>query len=234
MKYPKRKIWIWKEDFKLAFIRLHLNSITAFRSAVRVTIIGTYYILISLRQPFGGAPFPSVFAVINDLITDTINDLLECEEWDHETNYSDLANKIPREKYLDDDIPFHAARESVKFTITEYRKTDVYVDDIITVSVDSRKNLRRITRAPITIIHAIADISLANHTTVRRNDIVAEDKMEAEGAAKEEKICLGWLLNTRTLSVKLPKHKAIAWTSQIKDTLQNTTVSNKNLQSILG
>ncbi len=41
---------------------------------------------------------------------------------------------------------------------------------------------------------------------IKRKDIVSDDKMEAEGYAEEEKICLGWLLNTRSLLVKLPSH----------------------------
>ena len=45
---------------------------------------------------------------------------------------------------------------------------------------------------------------------------------------------MGWLLNTRKLLVKLPAHKAIAWTSQINNTLGNRSVSNKELQLILG
>ena len=122
---------------------------------------------------------------------------------------------------------------SVKATATDYGKADVYVDDTITIEVD-KGNLRRITRAPITVMHAVVDRASYDSTSIKRKDIVADDKMEAEGAAKEQKICLGWLLNTRELSVKLSTHKAIAWTSQIDKALGSSTVSNKELQSILG
>ena len=67
-----------------AFRRFHLNSLTALRSAVRVQLNDTYLILISLRQSFGGAPCLLEFAVIANLITDAINDLLECDNWDHD------------------------------------------------------------------------------------------------------------------------------------------------------
>ena len=83
-------------------------------------------------------------------------------------------------------------------------------------------------------MHAVADGSTMNGTNIKRKGLVAEDKMEAEGAAEEEEICLGWLLNTRELLVRLPTHKAIAWTSQIDNTLNNSSVSNKEVQSILG
>ena len=53
-KHPQRRSWIRKEGFKSAFRILHFDSITAFRSSVRVKLDGTYYILLSLRQPFGG------------------------------------------------------------------------------------------------------------------------------------------------------------------------------------
>ena len=58
--------------------------------------------------------------------------------------------------------------------------------------------------------------------------------MIAEGAAEEKKICLGWLLDTRRLLVSLPDHKTIAWTAQIDTILNQQTVSEKELSSILG
>ena len=66
------------------------------------------------------------------------------------------------------------------------------------------------------------------------NNIIATDKMIAEGAAEEKKICLGWLLDTRRLLVSLPDHKTIAWTAQIDTILNQQTVSEKELSSILG
>ena len=83
-------------------------------------------------------------------------------------------------------------------------------------------------------MHAVADNTKATELTVERKNTVAEDKMIAEGAAEERKICLGWLLDIRSLRVQLPRHKVIAWKHQINTLLLNTTVSNKELQSILG
>ena len=66
------------------------------RSAVRVELNGNWYLLLSLRQPFGGSPCPSEFAVVVDIVTDTINDLLEDEEWDYKNVYSKAADDIPK------------------------------------------------------------------------------------------------------------------------------------------
>jgi len=88
-RYPYRRIWLRKKDFKSAFRRLHLNAILALRSATVVEIKKIQYIIISLRIPFGGSPCPSVFSALSDLITDLINDLLEDPNWDQNKIFSE-------------------------------------------------------------------------------------------------------------------------------------------------
>ena len=135
---------------------------------------------------------------------------------------------------LPDEIPFHQARDiSVKIHVAPKGKADVYVDEIITIAADIKDNLERITKAPVTVMHAVADNAKATGK-IKRNDIVALDKMLGEGAPEEEKICLGWILNTRSLQVRLPSHKAVAWTSQINSILNGRSVSSKDLESVLG
>ena len=85
LKYPKKKIWLRKEDFKSAYRRLHLSAATAWKSAVRVKIKGIFYILVSLRLPFGGAPCPSDFCLVSDVITDPINNLPALPTWNPKT-----------------------------------------------------------------------------------------------------------------------------------------------------
>ena len=145
-----------------------------------------------------------------------------------------MIHEIPKPIPLPDNIPFAEAKDmSVNIPLEEGGKTDVYVDDFITIGPDIDDTLDRITRTPITVIHAIADNS-ASSKTVPRDDIVAIDKMKAEGAAEERKICLGWMIDTKKLLVSLPDHKTIGWISQIDAILHNKTVSEKDLASILG
>ena len=73
---------------------------------------------------------------------------------------------------------------------------DVYVDDIITIAADLGDNLERITKAPVTVMHAVADNATRTNEGIKRSDILAEDKIQAEGAAEEVKICLGLILDT--------------------------------------
>ena len=185
-------------------------------------------------MPFGGAPCPSEFALAADLIADTINDLLDDKNWKHEEVYSDMIHEIPNPIPLPDNIPYAEARDmTINIPVGKNGKTDVYVDDFITIGPDIDDTLDRIIKAPATVIHAIADNSI-NSNKIPKDDILAIDKMKAEGAAEERKICLGWMLDTRRLLVSLPDHKTIGWKSQIDSLLKQKSASEKDLASILG
>ena len=109
----------------------------------------------------------------------------------------------------------------------------MYVDDFIAIGPDIDDVLDRITKAPATVIHTIADNSLSSHL-IPRDDIIAIDKMKAEGAAEERMICSGWMIDTRRLLVSLPDHKTTGWISRIDSLLENQTAGEKELASILG
>ena len=232
--FPKKKILIRKDDWKSAYRRTHLNAKSCLSSAVRVKIREIWLILISLRLPFGGSPCPNFFCLITDIITDTINDLLQCKDWDHKTVKSDFVNFIPEMSSVDDSVPFAQSRDlSVDIPIETCGKSDVFIDDVISVCVDLDDNVERLTAAPCTVIHAVSH-KATNTFDVERDDMLEIDKTNAEGAPSEEKICLGLLLDTRRLLVKLPFHKAVAWTSQINSVLSSKSVGSKKLQSVMG
>jgi hypothetical protein len=232
--YPGKKIWLRKEDFKSAYRHMHLNAKTAFQTSVRVKLKGKYYILVSLRLPFGGSPCPSDFCLISDVITDTINDLLACKEWDLRKVKSDYVQKIPDPRPLPEEIPFGEARElSVSLQDQPCAKADCFVDDIMSVTVDKGDNLLRLATAPCMVIHAIGH-SATGSTHLKRQDLISEEKNVAEGAPEEEKICLGWTFNTRRLTVALPTHKYEAWDNQLQNIIAAKSIKFKLLESILG
>lgn len=84
------------------------------------------------------------------------------------------------------------------------------------MGVDIEDNSERITKAPITVLDAVADDATLD-CDILRDDLLADDKTQIKGIPKEIKICLGWTLNTRTLSVNLPDHKKISWLDQIDE-----------------
>ena len=233
-RHPDKKIWIRKEDLKSAYRRMHIDSPSAFASAVRVKLKQTWYILLSMRLPFGGSSCPREFCILSDLLADLINDLLSCKEWDETKIRSNYVTKIPAPVEMDQAIPFARSRELiVSLPIEDHGKSDVFIDDLISVAVDLNNNLKRLSAAPCTVIHAVAhEAESGSH--VKRDNMIADDKNDAEGAPEESKICLGWLLDTRKLLVSLPFHKATAWSNQIENMMLQKSVSEKLLASVLG
>ena len=230
---PKKKIWIRKEDFKSAYRRIHLNMETVVKTATKVKLEGKEFVALSLRLPFGGSPCPPDFCVFSDMITDTIIDLMQCEDWNPKSASSEFVKLVPEPKPLDSNIPFEQAREMSVHLPVEDLKADVFIDNIILVAVDKEDNLDRVIAAPCTVIHAVADKAIGE-THIPCLNLLALDKNEAKGAPEEVKICLGWKVNSRTLMVSLPDHKFIAWSKQIEDTISHKSASNKQLESILG
>ena len=144
-----------------------------------------------------------------DLLADTINDLLEDNTWNEHDTFSTMAYDIPKPVQFPDDNPYVQAKPmTVDIPVSPCGKSDVYLDDFITVGPDIENCLDRITKAPITVIHTVADNSHVSNS-IPRDDIVAIDKMIAEGAAEERKICLGWMIDSRRLRVSLPDRKMI-------------------------
>jgi hypothetical protein len=84
----------------------------------------------------------------------------------------------------------------------------------MSMTVDMDNNLTRLATAPCTVIHAMAHIARGS-THLPRQDLISDEKNEAEGTLEEKKICLGWTFNTRSLLISLPKHKFEAWDDQV-------------------
>ena len=83
-------------------------------------------------------------------------------------------------------------------------------------------------------MHAISHKADPNFNSIPCQNLIAEDKNEAEGAAEEVKIILGWTINSRLLIASLPEHKYKAWSSQVQPFLSRSTSNAKDLRSILG
>ena len=233
--YPNKRIWIRKEDAKSAYRRMHVSAATALKAGVQLKIDGITFLLLSLRLPFGGSPCPAEFCLLSDIITDVINDLMACKDWDPRSVHSDYVTKIPASKSLPTLIPFAPAKEmSVQLPDDEDCKSDVFIDDIITVGVDINDNLQRITAAPCTVMHAIAHKATNDETFVPRQNLIADDKNEAEGAPEEVKIVLGWEIDSRRLLVRLPYHKFKAWSSQVQTFITRKSTNLDDLRSVIG
>ncbi len=58
--------------------------------------------------------------------------------------------------------------------------------------------------------------------------------MKSEGGLVKSKVILGWHFNFWTLTVTLPEHKHIAWSTEICKMLADSKTSKKALESTIG
>ena len=93
-----------------------------------------------------------------------------------------MTHTIPNPIPLPDHIPFAQARElSIDIPVEACGKTYVYyVDDFITIGPDNDDLLERVTKAPVTVIHAIADNSINSNS-------IPEEQNEGRGSSRRTK-----------------------------------------------
>lgn len=63
-----------------------------------------------------------------------------------------------------------------------------------------------------------------------RLNLILLKKFQAESRMEAIKTVLGWIINTRSLSIALPLDKYLKWTSQVKEILNSTRVNSKQLE----
>jgi hypothetical protein len=111
----------------------------------------------------------------------------------------------------------------------------VYINDTtgLTVDLPDSGNAERL-EAAIPLAIEVAARPHDENEPIPREPIVVKDKLKAEGGLSETKVILGWHFNFRTLTVTLPEHKFIAWSTEIHKMLNSGTTSKQNLESTIG
>lgn len=183
---------------------------------------------------FGGAPCPSMWGVISEIITDIGNSLLQNDMWLHDELYDPISDQLDAPLELPVSVPFHQARDlSVCIPPNDKGKVDIYIDDSIGIAPDIASAPTRVIRA---IPLAICSLSLPNSAQdiIPRKDFTSLKKLRAEGQLSGTKTVLGWVINTRSLLISLPEHKASDWLRDIDTILLAKKVHFKVLESLMG
>ena len=233
-RHPTTRIWVSKIDWKSAYRRQHFSHNTAVKSLTQVCIQGIWFLLMALRLTFGGKPCPSEWGCISELVADLATDILNCEEWDPTTTKSPIQDKFPPRTSLPDDIPFAKARHTIVDIPQEDKgKCDVYIDDTVAMGPDLPGNALRLESA-ITLAFHIFGRPIDKNEPIPRKDIIAFNKLIAEGAIEEQKILLGWLYDTRRLLISLPLDKWQNWSKDLLDLIENKQTSFHDLDTLIG
>jgi hypothetical protein len=230
--YPNQKILATKIDYKSAYRRGILHSVTALKAATQLPDDATA--LITLRLTFGGAPFE--WGVFSKTICNLANELLKCKDWEPADLHASVQGDIPPRHSFDDNTPFAAGKELiVDIPVDPRGYADVYIDNTtgLMVNLPRTRNADRLEAAIPLAIEVAARPNDVNEP-IPREKMVAEDKLKAEGGLSEMKTILGWLFNFRTLTVSLPKHKYIAWLNDLRQMIRSQRTTNKQLESTIG
>ncbi len=193
-------------------------------------------VLITLRLTFDGTPCPFEWGIMSESICDFANKLLKCEEWDPLTLHVLVQSDILTREYLDDNVPFAMGRELIAdVPVNPCSYADVYIDDMtgLTINLFGMRNTGRLEPAIPLAIKVAAWPSYINEP-IPREPMVAQDKLKAEGGLAEPKIILGWHFNFCTLTMALPEHKHIAWSSKIWTMIADGRMTKKAIESTIG
>eukprot|EP00956_Cyclotella_meneghiniana_P011523 scaffold16181_cov47-Cyclotella_meneghiniana.AAC.4 len=234
LKYPNCRILCSKIDFKSAFRRMHLAWKTALRCCTLLP--DDELALIFTRLTFGGKACPSEWGCLSEIVCDLTNAIISDEDWDPETLFNQQSLELPAPEFLDDNIPIAEARELVfELPVDDKGCSDVFIDDLFAACVDlpETNNIRRLERAPLLAIDAVAR-PLLESEPVPRHEMAARNKFIAEAGAEELKIVLGWKINFRTLKMYLPENKFIAWAADFQQMIDSKRAESKKLESCIG
>ena len=216
IRHPKLRILLLKIDLDAAYRRLHVKAAMAL---LTITIINEIaYIL--LRLPFGVANGPNDYSIISEPIFDLTNDILGDDTFDPNTIHSPIQSKLEKlDETLKRGDPFGEARPLIVDVPFHYAAADGYIDDIITMVVDLDDWVWKAINAAPLAIHSLFRPTDTDDP-IPRDETISTRKLKGEGTPSERKTILGWLIDTRTFRIYLPKEKMIDWRYSIRKILE--------------
>lgn len=228
--YPSHRILCCKFDFAKAYRRAHYDG----ESAVRCIAVFEDLAYLQLRLSFGGSGCPAAWCSISEMCTDLSNDLLANKAWSPSIVRSPFDNDIPPPSRLPDDIPFEKALPTMLLPPPKpFGFSEIFIDDTMLFFIDTEENCQRAPFGPTLAIHTISR-PVSNTEPLPRPPMLEADKLQAEGGPSEQKLILGWLLDTRRLTISLPLNKYIAWNTELVSLQTMKKCSRKTLEKLIG
>ncbi|KAI2507351.1 hypothetical protein MHU86_7071 [Fragilaria crotonensis] len=195
---------------------------------------------------FGGAPNPTQWSEVSEVITDLANDLVRRSDWDPKVFHSPHQHLLASDEAVDNDkgmVDRSSEFGEANFFVVNYPiandddlpRFDCYLDDIFGAfnPKDAEKSSVAIP-LPLHIVGRPHDAG--GNELFPRDNILAIPKFLAEAKPSERKRILGWMVDTRCFTVALPEDKHQAWTKAIDKLLASSLahVMTKDLEKTLG
>ena len=241
-RFSGERLLLTKVDCELAYRRIHLQATTAMKACT----VFAGLLLVALGLAFGGAPSenPSQWTDVSEVAVDLANDLVRRDDWDPTLWSAPQQQLLTSAKAVDcdagvvkDDDDFgEAAEMSVVYPVEDAKPMfDCYLDDLFGVSrAADRARLEAV--LPF-VLHLIGrPVEAGTTESFPRDSQIAVSKFLTEAKASEAKVILGWVVNTRSMTVSLPSDKHRAWTEEIQvlRTRPGRRATAKELESTIG
>ena len=235
LEFPDMKIFVCKFDWGAAYRQINGDGLLA-ANALTTDASGDFANVLT-RLSFGGKTHPAMFSLYSEAACDVCNDLTEFTEWDHTVCSSPLQKLMGPPNRLPEDIPFAQGRPLIVDVPARPKgSTDVYLDDMIQLFLDREDIVARASAVVPLVLHLLIRPTHPTEEPIKRTDILAEDKMLAEGSPSEVMRVLGWELDTRRLLLILPEDKFLNWTKSVRRLADPDTrkATFQELESTLG
>jgi hypothetical protein len=197
----------------------------------------------ALRMTFGGSTNPAQWSDVSEVVTDLANDLVRWNGWDPQQFKSPHQALLLTDEAVDNDRgeirPDDAFAEPEFFAVDEpeddMARFDCYLDDIFGAFMD-REAERSAAAIPLALPIEGRPHDPNRRESFPRDDILAIPKFLAEAKPSERKVILGWIVDTRKLSVALPQDKFKMWTKSVEDILRRhkSPIPEKELETLMG
>jgi hypothetical protein len=231
--YPGKRILVAKYDYSDAYRRMSQT----WRAAIQSIIVLGGIAYMALRLAFGGSPNPACFCAFSEALTDFANEL-SCSTFEPRFLSSPIITELitkPVGSYSEDEPFATSIAPAVEVPTTLASRKDCFIDDIISVFLESEENLRREPHAVPLAVHALSRPHRGDNVEpVPRRPLLAPDKLAAEGTPREVQIVLGWTIDTRRMLVLLPRDKYLAWVGDLDETIGAGKATIGELQTLIG
>jgi hypothetical protein len=239
-RFPGERLLLTKVDCKSAYRRIHLRATTALKACT----VFAGMLLVALRLTFGGAPNPSQWSDVSEVAVDLANDLVRRDDWEPAEWSAPQQHLLDSDKAVDcdagtvgDDDSFgEAAEMSVVYPVEDARPIfDCYLDDLFGVSREADR--ARLEAVIPFVLHLLSrPVEAGSAESLPRDNLIAISKFLAEAKASESKVILGWVVNTRSMTVSLPIDKHRVWVAEIRElrTRPGRRATAKELESTIG
>jgi hypothetical protein len=173
---------------------------------------------------FGGAPNPSQWITISEVITDLANDLVRRSDWDPAVWSAPQQEVLRTSEAVDNDKDHvypgdefgKAFATSVEDPVDDgLAKFECYLDNLFGVFL-ARDEEKAEAVLPLALHLAGRPVDERAPESFPRDNFLAASKFLAEAKASERKTILGWDVNTRSFKVSLPADKRMNWVNKLR------------------